>query len=137
MQRPDRENRAGAPLTSTVISMGFELRHEGDRLGVVLPESRHRHAARFREQRVQLVGGSGARMPHAGGVVQRAGEQIPFGLRQHVARCLFVICGGILLGHGIVVGIRVVGVNINLWWGVVMLVSGGLFLGLSARARTR
>jgi len=50
---------------------------------------------------------------------------------------LFVIFGGILLGHGIVVGIRVVGVNINLWWGVVMLVFGGLFLGLSARARTR
>jgi uncharacterized transporter YbjL len=48
---------------------------------------------------------------------------------------LFVICGGILLGHGIFVGIRVVGVNINLWWGVVMLVFGGLFLGLSARAR--
>ena len=50
---------------------------------------------------------------------------------------LFVACGGILLGHGLFVGVRVVGININLWWGVVMLAFGGLFIGLFARARTR
>jgi hypothetical protein len=48
---------------------------------------------------------------------------------------LFGICGGILLAHGVVVGTRVVGVNINLWWGGVMLAFGAVLIGLAARAR--
>jgi hypothetical protein len=33
------------------------------------------------------------------------------------------------------VGIRVVDVNINLWWGGVMIVFGGAMIGLAIRSR--
>jgi hypothetical protein len=48
---------------------------------------------------------------------------------------LFVVCGAVLLLHGAFVGIRVVDVNINLWWGGVMIVFGGAMIGLAIRSR--
>ncbi|MFN8573189.1 MAG: hypothetical protein U0132_14150 [Gemmatimonadaceae bacterium] len=50
---------------------------------------------------------------------------------------LFVVLGVILGGYGIATGgntemyVRATSVNINLWWGVVMLVFGLLFLTLA------
>ena len=49
---------------------------------------------------------------------------------------LFLVCGFILLLHGLVVGTRVVDVNINLWWGTVMLMFGAVMAGLAMRARS-
>ncbi len=49
---------------------------------------------------------------------------------------LFALCGGILVLHGAWVGIRVVGININLWWGIVMIAFGMGFLVLGGRSRT-
>ena len=46
---------------------------------------------------------------------------------------LFVLFGVILAGDGLVAGRLVLGININLWWGLVMLLFGGLMLGLAAR----
>ncbi len=50
---------------------------------------------------------------------------------------LFICCGAVLLVHGAWVGTKVVDININLWWGGVMLVFGGAMLALGLRARTR
>ena len=53
---------------------------------------------------------------------------------------LFTALGLIVAGYGLATSgnaemyVRSDAVNINLWWGVVMLVFGVLFLGLAARA---
>ena len=54
---------------------------------------------------------------------------------------LFVVLGLILLGYGVVTSAdaaqyeRSMSVNINLWWGLVMLVFGGLMLLLARSSR--
>lgn len=54
---------------------------------------------------------------------------------------LFVILGVILAGYGVMTGGRPEmyersgAVNVNLWWGAVMLLFGALFLWLAARAQ--
>lgn len=56
---------------------------------------------------------------------------------------LFVVLGAILGVYGIITNGDTVmyersgGLNINLVWGVVMLLFGGLFLGLAQRAARR
>ena len=54
--------------------------------------------------------------------------RVPIGL-------LFAICGVILTIDGAVRRVHVVGVNINLWWGMVMVIFGGVMLLLARRAR--
>ena len=58
--------------------------------------------------------------------------RVPVGL-------MFTIFGFILVVVGLVGGPALteksLGVNINLWWGVVMLVFGGLMLAVSRRPR--
>jgi hypothetical protein len=39
---------------------------------------------------------------------------------------LFLSCGLVLLLHGIVVGAAVLGINVNLWWGAVLILFGAL-----------
>jgi hypothetical protein len=53
--------------------------------------------------------------------------RVPIGL-------LFAICGAILAIDGLVEHVHVVGVNINLWWGIVMVVFGGVMLWLARRS---
>jgi drug/metabolite transporter (DMT)-like permease len=54
---------------------------------------------------------------------------------------LFVIFGALLAGVGAFsdpgVYRRSLGVNVNLWWGAVMLVFGALMLGFGIRASRR
>jgi len=56
---------------------------------------------------------------------------------------LFVVLGVILAVHGAITNTdtamyaRATGVNINLWWGVIMIAFGALFLVLAMRRRTR
>jgi hypothetical protein len=47
---------------------------------------------------------------------------------------LFTICGLILMITGLVQRVSVLGINVNLWWGLVLLAFGAfmLFLGLRA-----
>ena len=53
---------------------------------------------------------------------------------------LFVALGVILAGYGIATAgntamyVRSTAINVNLWWGLVMLAFGGLFIGLAMRA---
>jgi hypothetical protein len=54
--------------------------------------------------------------------------RLPIGL-------LFLAFGVILAIDGIVGHRLVLDINVNLWWGVVMMVFGGLMLGLAARAK--
>jgi hypothetical protein len=56
---------------------------------------------------------------------------------------LFTVLGIMLIGYGFATAgntamyERSLGININIWWGVVMLVTGGIFLLLAKRgART-
>lgn len=60
--------------------------------------------------------------------------RLPIGL-------LFVLLGVLLLIYGLVstpaVYAASLGININLWWGVVMTAFGGLMLGLALRAGRR
>ncbi len=60
--------------------------------------------------------------------------RIPIGL-------LFGIFGVLLVAYGLATGPEVyrqsLGVNINAWWGVVMLVFAGFMLALAWRARAR
>lgn len=48
---------------------------------------------------------------------------------------LFAILGVILVGQGLMVGSQVLGLNVNLVWGVVMVLFGGvtLYLGRTPR----
>ena len=55
--------------------------------------------------------------------------RLPIGL-------LFTLLGIILVVHGLTVGTRVLGYNVNLVWGAVMVVFGGIALYLG-RVRTR
>ncbi len=54
--------------------------------------------------------------------------RLPIGL-------LFTICGAILMLTGLVQRVLVLGINVNLWWGLVLLVFGLLMLYLAMRAR--
>ena len=54
--------------------------------------------------------------------------RLPIGL-------LFTICGAILMLTGLVQRVLVLGINVNLWWGLVLLVFGLLMLYLAARAQ--
>ena len=56
--------------------------------------------------------------------------RLPIGL-------LFSICGTILILTGIVQHVAVLGINVNLWWGIVMLVFGLVMLYYALRARRR
>ena len=47
---------------------------------------------------------------------------------------LLLICGVILLLHGLFVGVLVLDVNVNLWWGAVLVVFGGAMTYLGWRA---
>jgi hypothetical protein len=56
--------------------------------------------------------------------------RLPIGL-------LFTILGAILVADGLVVGAQVLGFNVNLLWGAVMVLFGGVTLYLGrASART-
>ena len=48
---------------------------------------------------------------------------------------LFVLFGVILAGDGLVAHRLVLGINVNLWWGLVMLLFGALMLGFAARRK--
>lgn len=56
---------------------------------------------------------------------------------------LFVALGVILAGYGLATAgntamyERSTQLNVNLWWGLVMLAFGGLFIGLALRAARR
>jgi hypothetical protein len=50
---------------------------------------------------------------------------------------LLLGCGVVLLLHGIVVGTLVLDININLWWGAVLIVFGGAMTYLGTRRRAR
>jgi hypothetical protein len=58
--------------------------------------------------------------------------RLPIGL-------MFSIIGALLTGFGLIsddaIYARSLGINVNLWWGLVLLVFGLLMLGLVARAR--
>jgi hypothetical protein len=54
--------------------------------------------------------------------------RLPIGL-------LFAVFGVILALDGLVAGRLVLGINVNLWWGIVLIVFGGAMLGLAARAK--
>jgi hypothetical protein len=56
---------------------------------------------------------------------------------------LFTVLGIMLIGYGFATAgntamyERSLGININIWWGVVMLVTGGIFLVLAKRGAAR
>jgi hypothetical protein len=54
--------------------------------------------------------------------------RLPIGL-------LFAVFGVILAVDGLVAHSLVLDINVNLWWGVVMIVFGAAMLGLAARAK--
>ena len=59
--------------------------------------------------------------------------RLPIGL-------LFAIVGALLTLYGLLgpaTGQRTLGINVNLWWGVVLLVFGVVMLALSRAARRR
>lgn len=60
--------------------------------------------------------------------------RLPIGL-------MFSIMGVVLTGYGLVadraIYARSLGINVNLWWGLVMLAFGLMMLGLVTRARRR
>jgi hypothetical protein len=49
---------------------------------------------------------------------------------------LLAFYGVILIASGAVEGTLVVGVNVNLWWGGVLLIFGGAMIYLARRARS-
>jgi hypothetical protein len=48
---------------------------------------------------------------------------------------LFALFGLVLTGDGLVARRLVLGINVNLWWGLVMLLFGALMLGFSAASK--
>ncbi len=56
--------------------------------------------------------------------------RLPIGL-------LFVVFGAILALDGLIAHRMVLGINVNLWWGGVMVVFGAVMLWLASRARKR
>jgi hypothetical protein len=55
--------------------------------------------------------------------------RLPIGL-------LFAVFGVILAIDGLIAHRLVLDVNVNLWWGLVMIVFGAAMLGLAARAKS-
>jgi hypothetical protein len=53
---------------------------------------------------------------------------------------LFLLLGAILAGYGVLsdpaIYARSLGLNVNLWWGAVLLVSGLVMVALARRARS-
>ena len=53
---------------------------------------------------------------------------------------MFAIMGALLVGYGLfgdpTIYARSLGINVNLIWGSVLLVTGGIFLALAARGRS-
>jgi hypothetical protein len=51
---------------------------------------------------------------------------------------MFAIMGALLTGYGLLgdhtIYARSLGINVNVIWGIVLLVTGGVFLALAARA---
>ncbi len=56
-----------------------------------------------------------------------------FDLRLSIGLLLFC-CGVVLLLHGLVVGVLVLDININLWWGAVLVLFGALMAYLGWRS---
>jgi hypothetical protein len=56
--------------------------------------------------------------------------RLPIGL-------LFSICGAILAITGLVQHAYVLGINVNLWWGLVLLIFGLFMLFLAVRAQRK
>ena len=54
--------------------------------------------------------------------------RLPIGL-------LFAVFGVILAGDGLIAHRLVLDVNVNLWWGLVMIAFAAVMLGLAARGR--
>jgi len=54
---------------------------------------------------------------------------------------LFLLLGAILAGYGVIsdpaIYTRSLGLNVNLWWGAVLFLSGAAMVGLARRARLR
>lgn len=54
---------------------------------------------------------------------------------------LFLLLGAILAGYGVVsdpaIYTRSLGLNVNLWWGAVLMVCGAAMVALARRARLR
>ncbi|HET6957583.1 MAG TPA: hypothetical protein VFI56_13405 [Vicinamibacterales bacterium] len=52
---------------------------------------------------------------------------------------MFAIMGALLVGYGLfgdqTIYARSLGINVNLWWGGVLLATGLIFLALAARGR--
>jgi hypothetical protein len=46
---------------------------------------------------------------------------------------LLLACGSVLVVHGLAVGTLVLGININLWWGLVVAGFGGVMTWLGKR----
>ena len=46
---------------------------------------------------------------------------------------LLLACGLVLVGHGVSVGTLVLGININLWWGLIVAGFGALIAWLGWR----
>ena len=55
--------------------------------------------------------------------------RLPLGL-------LLSFYGVILIATGVIQGTRVLGINVNLWWGFVLLLVGAAMLYLARRARS-
>jgi hypothetical protein len=53
---------------------------------------------------------------------------------------MFAIMGALLVGYGLfgdqTIYARSLGINVNLWWGGVLLAAGLIFLALAARGRS-
>ncbi len=60
--------------------------------------------------------------------------RLPIGL-------MFTIIGALLIGFGLVsddaIYVRSLGINVNLWWGLVLLLFGAVMLGLVRGARRK
>jgi hypothetical protein len=54
---------------------------------------------------------------------------------------LFLLLGAILAGYGVIsdpaIYTRSLGLNVNLWWGAVLFLSGAAMVALARRARAR
>ena len=52
---------------------------------------------------------------------------------------MFAVMGALLVGYGLfgdqAIYARSLGINVNLWWGGVLLATGLIFLALAARGR--
>ena len=49
---------------------------------------------------------------------------------------LFSLFGILLLAYGLTVPAPTLGINMNAWWGIVLLVFGGVMLTLALRLRS-